>query len=275
MAEKPTCGIIMPISTLDGCSEKHWIDVLEIIKESCVNAGFESSLVSDSKDSGVIQKRIVNNTYNSDIIVADVSGKNPNVMFELGMRLAFDRPAIIIKDDKTGFSFDTGIIEHIPYPRDLHYYTILKFKEVLSNKILETHKAAKNPDYSTFLKHLGNYKIKNIESTEIGGNELMLKAIEEFREELGFYRYRAIQNQNELLESDLKERVEFFVSEYQRETGLEDKHLNVNNLLAYLSPKKQIAELPITIPQLKQAITRWLSVKQMDTVLKITKPQIK
>jgi hypothetical protein len=34
--------------------------------------------------------------------------KNPNVMFELGMRLAFDKPAIIIKDNRTNYSFDTA-----------------------------------------------------------------------------------------------------------------------------------------------------------------------
>jgi hypothetical protein len=33
--------------------------------------------------------------------LCDVSGKNANVMFELGLRLAFDNPTIIIKDDKT------------------------------------------------------------------------------------------------------------------------------------------------------------------------------
>jgi hypothetical protein len=34
-------------------------------------------------------------------------------MFELGMRLAFDKPTVIIKDDKTDYMFDTGIIEHV------------------------------------------------------------------------------------------------------------------------------------------------------------------
>ena len=28
--DKKTCGIVMPISAVDGCSESHWSDVLEI-----------------------------------------------------------------------------------------------------------------------------------------------------------------------------------------------------------------------------------------------------
>ncbi|WP_353118770.1 hypothetical protein [Myroides odoratus] len=55
----------------------------------------------------------MNNIYNDEIVVCDVSSKNPNVMFELGLRLAFDKPTIIIKDEKTGYSFDTGVIEHL------------------------------------------------------------------------------------------------------------------------------------------------------------------
>jgi hypothetical protein len=30
---KPTCGIVMPISQIEDCSEAHWADVLTILKE--------------------------------------------------------------------------------------------------------------------------------------------------------------------------------------------------------------------------------------------------
>lgn len=83
----------MPISSLDGCTAEHWVEVKSIICEAIgavAEPQFSVKLVSDADDVGVIQKRIVQNIYSSDIIVCDVSGKNPNVMFELGMRLAFD-----------------------------------------------------------------------------------------------------------------------------------------------------------------------------------------
>ena len=31
---KPVCGIVMPISELDGCTEEHWLCVREIIKDA-------------------------------------------------------------------------------------------------------------------------------------------------------------------------------------------------------------------------------------------------
>ena len=113
----------------------HWAEVKKILSEAIHDAGYNPNLVSDADDIGIIQKRIIQNIYDNDIVVCDVSGKNPNVMFELGMRLAFDKPAIIVIDDKTDYSFDTSPIEHLSYPRDLRYFDILDFKEQLKKKI--------------------------------------------------------------------------------------------------------------------------------------------
>ena len=132
---KPTCGVVMPISAIDDCSEAHWSDVLEILTEAIDDAGFEANLVSNADDVGIIQKRIIQNLYDNPIVVCDVSGKNPNVMFQLGMRLAFDRPTIIIKDNKTSYSFDTSPIEHLEYPRDLRFSKIVEFKDRLEIKL--------------------------------------------------------------------------------------------------------------------------------------------
>ncbi|MCL2651945.1 MAG: hypothetical protein FWD60_13120 [Candidatus Azobacteroides sp.] len=107
--KKQKCGIVMPISAIDTYTAEHWNDVLSILKDAINQTDFEPDLVSNADDSGIIQHRIVKNLYNNEIIVCDVSGRNPNVMFELGIRLAFDKPTIIIKDDKTSYSFDTSI----------------------------------------------------------------------------------------------------------------------------------------------------------------------
>ena len=183
--KKPTCGIIMPISLIDGCSTEHWADVLGIIKDVCNSNNFTPNLVSDADDIGVIHNRIIENIYSSDIVICDVSCKNANVMFELGMRLAFDKPTIIIKDNLTGYSFDTSLIEHLEYPRDLRFTTIIEFKENLGKKIRATHeKATSDPNYSTFLKSFGKYKIAHLEDREISSDTYLLNAIEELRRDV-------------------------------------------------------------------------------------------
>lgn len=178
----PICGIVMPISAIDGCNESHWNDVMEIISVCIEEAGFEPNIVSNADDIGVIQKRIIQNLYDNPIVVCDVSGKNPNVMFELGIRLAFDKPTIIIKDDQTSYSFDTSPIEHIEYPRDLRFNKIEEFKTKLIDKIIKTHiKSVEDPNYSTFLKHFGEFKVAKIDKKEVSQQEYIMDEIKSLR----------------------------------------------------------------------------------------------
>jgi hypothetical protein len=179
---KPKCGLIMPISSIDGCTEQHWTDVKEILHEAIQSAGFEPNLVSNADDIGIIQKTIIQNIYDNPIIVCDVSGKNPNVMFELGMRLAFDKPTIIVKDDKTSYSFDTSPIEHLTYPRDLRFNKIVEFKKDLSEKIKGTIKKSKeDKNFSTFLKHFGKFTVAKLETTEVSQEQYVIEEIRDLR----------------------------------------------------------------------------------------------
>lgn len=172
------CGVVMPISAIDGCSEAHWSDVYHIIINAAKTAGFTPELVSYSDESGIIQKRIIQNLYNNPIVVCDVSGKNPNVMFELGMRLAFDKPTIVIKDDKTSYSFDTSPIEHLTYPRDLRYQSIVEFQDSLAQKIVATHKKAEeDTEYSTFLKHFGDFTVPKIKQETVSSDVYIMEQL--------------------------------------------------------------------------------------------------
>lgn len=180
--ETNKCGLVMPISAIDGCNEQHWQDVKEIISSAVEKAGFAPNLVSYADDVGIIQKRIIQNIYENPVIVCDVSGKNPNVMFELGLRLAFDKPTIIIKDDKTSYSFDTSPIEHLEYPRDLRFNKIVDFKDALSEKIKATYdKSVKDPGYSTFLKHFGTFTAAKIDTKEVSKEDFIIEELKELR----------------------------------------------------------------------------------------------
>lgn len=221
------CGIIMPISSIDGRSDEHWEEVLSILKNIIHQAGFESKLVSDAGDSGIIQKRIVQNLYNNQIVICDVSGKNPNVMFELGLRLAFDKPTVIIKDDETDYSFDTAVIEHIEYPKDLNYLRIEEFNEQLESKIKATHKKSiSDPNYSTFLKHFGEYKITDLEKKEITSEEYIPSTLEDIKSDLSSIKRNQIIERDNLNSNkySLKEfaTVKNKIEQYINDKGIDD-----------------------------------------------------
>lgn len=188
VAEPLDCGLIMPISGIDGCTAEHWIEVKNIIVEAVEaikSPRFNVKLVSDAPDVGVIQKRIVQNIYNSDIVICDVSARNPNVMLELGMRLAFDKATILVKDDQTDYSFDTSVIEHIIYPRALRFAKIVQFKEALIEKLLATHKAFKeDPNASTFLKHFGTFRVAQLNQSVVSPEKYVMETLLDIQKEL-------------------------------------------------------------------------------------------
>ncbi|MDE1495723.1 hypothetical protein KKJ25_12390 [Xenorhabdus bovienii] len=187
---KGICGIIMPISDNEGYPKGHWKDVLTILENAAIGAGFEAKLVSAEGATGVIQKRIVQNIYSNPIVICDISSRNANVMLELGMRLAFDKPTIIVKDNKTPYSFDISPIEHLEYPSDLRYQDILLFTEHLKNKIIDTVEKAKNDSsYTTYLKHFGTFEVARIESKEVSETQYLISEINDIKKILNDISY--------------------------------------------------------------------------------------
>lgn len=191
--KKIKCGLIMPISALDGYSAEHWIEVKSIIIEALDGIDCQIDLVSSANEVAVIQSSIIKNIYDSDIVICDVSGKNPNVMFELGMRLAFNKIAVIIKDDITDYSFDTSPLEHLGYQSDLHYPSIMKFKELLRRKVLATLEAYQKNEYKSFLDNFTNFKLSTVAQEELGPTEFILKSLEDLKQSIN-----AIQNRDSL-----------------------------------------------------------------------------
>ncbi|MFQ6554473.1 hypothetical protein Q7F05_00760 [Pseudomonas sp. Lb2C1-1] len=219
-----TCGLVMPISAIDGCTAEHWADVKNIICDAIggiEGLNFIPKLVSEQDDVGVIQKRIVQNIYLSDIVVCDVSCKNANVMFELGMRLAFDKPTILIKDDKTDFSFDTGVIEHLLYPRDLRFSRIVNFKKSLAEKVLATYQASINdPSHSTFLKNFGSFKVAALSQTEGTPDQVILDMLQDISRDVSRLKRTAYTNNRKAISNiDKFEEINAATQRYKHDSG--------------------------------------------------------
>ncbi|WGV57811.1 hypothetical protein QIH01_20280 [Brevibacillus brevis] len=186
--KKIQVGLVMPIAMIDNCGPEHWLEVKSIITEALSNHEkyqFETKLVSESDSVGLIHKRIVQGLHNSDIVICDVSCKNPNVMFELGMRLAFDKPTIIIKDDKTNYTFDAGGIEHVEYPRDLRFTKVVEFKNTLLRKTIATlEDSLRDPNHSPFLKSFGQFKVAKLDETEVMPIDLIIDKLNEMQSDV-------------------------------------------------------------------------------------------
>lgn len=182
------CGLVMPISDIEGYARGHWAEVKAIITDAVRAVDglkFEVDLVSSSEVAGVIQKRIVQRLYSDDIVICDVSAKNANVMFELGMRLAFDRPTVLIKDDQTPYIFDTGPLEHIEYPASLRHSQIQAFTAALAEKVKATYeKSRQNADSTSYLKSFGTFEVAKIPTKYVEGQDVVIGELKEMRQEV-------------------------------------------------------------------------------------------
>jgi tetratricopeptide (TPR) repeat protein len=69
---------------------------------------------------GVIMSDVTRLIYQSDLIVADLSGRNPNVMYELGLAHAAQKPVIMIAQNDSDVPFDLSHVRYLKYDaRDL------------------------------------------------------------------------------------------------------------------------------------------------------------
>lgn len=169
---KRTCGIVMPIRMVDGYKENHFKAIRKMITDAAkasTSFEFDVNMVSNVDHIANIQKNIVQNLATNDIVVVDLSSKNPNVLFELGMRLTFDRPTVIIQDDTENFEFDFGNVEHLIYPKEYDYESIQLFKVQLTKKIDATLKLAddQGEGFSQYLKQYGEYSINTVPNIEL------------------------------------------------------------------------------------------------------------
>jgi len=117
---QPKCFIIMPIADMPGYETRHFDRVYNhIIKPACIKAGFEPVRADDVTNSNFIVLDILRKIVEYDIAICDLSGRNPNAMYELGLRQAFNKKTVLIKDEKTINPFDVQAFRHVEYDSSL------------------------------------------------------------------------------------------------------------------------------------------------------------
>lgn len=99
--------VIMPFSEKTPERAKGFFE--EVLRSLITPAGLEAGFkveTANRQGSDVIQSTIVNELLEADLVIADLTDHNPNVLFELGLRMAGDKPVALIKAVGTGRVFD-------------------------------------------------------------------------------------------------------------------------------------------------------------------------
>lgn len=139
MAEAKDCFIIMPISDAEGYPPGHFKHVYEnIIYPSCAMAGYQAVRADEVKATNLIHLDILKKLIDAPIAICDLSSRNPNVLFELGVRQAFDRPVVLIQEAGTPKIFDIAPLRYLEYSKEMKYHDVLRIQKDLKESIEAT-----------------------------------------------------------------------------------------------------------------------------------------
>lgn len=173
------CFIIMPISNNENYSEGHFNRVYNhLIIPACELAGFKAVRADDIINTNYIAIDIIKRIIESDMAICDLSSQNPNVLYELGIRQAFNKPVTLIKDRSTKRIFDIQGFRDFEYDENLRIDNVESEVENLAELIQNTYNSQGEEINSLVsLLSLTPAKLKENKKTISTESELILNTL--------------------------------------------------------------------------------------------------
>lgn len=134
-----SCFVIMPIADCEGYEKGHFAHVYnDIIKPAIEKTEFMAIRADEVKENNLIHLDILKKLIDAPIAVCDLSTRNPNVLFELGIRQAFDKPVVLIQEKGTPKIFDIAPLRYLEYSKEMKYHEVLESQKKLQEAIEAT-----------------------------------------------------------------------------------------------------------------------------------------
>ena len=93
-------------------------DVYSAIRDACASHSLEAKRVDDIHSPNQITDDVFKTILQSRFVISDLTGKNPNVLYEIGIAHARDREVVMIVQDSNDVPFDLRHIRHVKYVHD-------------------------------------------------------------------------------------------------------------------------------------------------------------
>jgi hypothetical protein len=106
-AKLKDCFIITPIGGSGSDIFKKTNGLIRSVIRPVLNElGFEAIPAHEINEAGSITKQIIQHILNDELVICNLTGLNPNVMYELAIRHSFGKKVVIVAEDKTVLPFD-------------------------------------------------------------------------------------------------------------------------------------------------------------------------
>lgn len=171
---KKTCFVVTPIGNDDSPIRRHIDGIIDQAITPALEEKYEIDVAHRKYEIGSINDRVIKSIYNSDLVIANLTGLNPNVMFELAIRYSFGKPAIVIAEEGTKLPFDIVDENTIFYINDPSGANELKGKISEFEKNIHLEKKFYGPVYKA-INTIPLYK--EVESGEDVSSEKLLSYV--------------------------------------------------------------------------------------------------
>lgn len=118
--KKKSCFIITPIGG-SGTPIRRKIEGIidEVIRPVLEELGYTMEVSHKINDSGSVTNTIIKKVYESDLVIANLTDNNPNVMYEVAIRHASAKPIIHMTENIGDLPFDINDQRTIPFTDDM------------------------------------------------------------------------------------------------------------------------------------------------------------
>jgi len=140
------CFVIAPIGE-EGSEIRRRSDQIltHIIKPAVKECGYEAVRADEISEPGIITSQVIQHIIDDDLVIADLTGKNPNVFYELAVRHTVRKPVVQLIESNESIPFDVAPTRtiHVDH-RDLD--SVATCKEELIRQIRSVEKDASKVD---------------------------------------------------------------------------------------------------------------------------------
>lgn len=209
-SEKPVCFVLMPIADVIDYDTGHFGRVYEhLLKPAILAAGYVPVRADDTVKTDYIVVGIIQKIVESAMVVCDFSSRNPNVMYELGIRHAFNKSVVLVKDRKTEKIFDIQGLRYTEYDETLRIDSVNKDISKINSAIRET--AEGGPEAMNSIVQLAGIKTAEAPKNQTisADTGLILSAISVFDKRLEMVEQMERRTSRDIAFRDYKRSVNF------------------------------------------------------------------
>lgn len=181
MANKDKCFIITPIGDDTDPIRRHIEGIIDAALRPALEDKYDLVVAHRISEPGSITKQIITEIYSAKLVVANLTNRNPNVMYELALRHSLGKSVIMIAEKGTPLPSDIVMERTIFYQNDARGVIELRENIAAAEKEIDYDKT-ESPIYNVLHDVLKDRQIIEFSesqsiSQEDDGNATVLKYI--------------------------------------------------------------------------------------------------